>query len=105
MKSDVPRSGEGHEARSWMSDKHITDSSTAPRQQGKTLRGEAGLEKDLSEFGRYRGRVARRFHHNRIAHDKSRYGHAHQDGERKIPWRNDDAHSERQVDHLAALTR
>ena len=67
--------------------------------------GEAGLEQHLGELGGDGRGLARRLDHDGIAGDQRRHGHARQNGEREIPWRNHHAHAEREVDHLVAARR
>ncbi len=65
--------------------------------------GEAGFQQNFGELGGDGGRLARRLDDGRVARHQRGHGHARQDGEREVPWRNHHAHAQRDVDHLVVL--
>src|SRR5579885_1293060 len=95
--ADVARTGERYEPRLGMLDQRVAHRRSAARAQRKTLLRKTCFEEHLHELGGNSRRIARRFQHYRIARHQGRGGHARQDGEWKIPRRDNHAGAERHV--------
>src|ERR1039458_2206793 len=95
--------GEGDEAGLGVLDDDVTDGRAAAGEEREGRLGEAGFEKHFGELGGDGGSFAGGFDDGGVAGDERGDGHADEDGEREIPWRNDDADAERDVDHFVVL--
>ena len=99
--TDFTGAGKGNEAGLRMGDKCVADFRAAAHAEMQRARWKPGFAQDFDEFRGDDGGFAGRFQHHCIAANQRGDGGAGENGERKIPRRNHNAHAERQIHHFA----